>query len=72
MIDILYMNILRLFFILTITFSQIVFGDDKSYVFGWTQLNDPGLMIPRGGTSSGPDVDLDETPNPFWKKIQNI
>ena len=71
MIDILYMNILRLFFILTITFSQIVFGDDKSYVFGWTQLNDPGLMIPRGGTSSGPDVDLDETPNPFWKKIQN-
>ena len=28
-------------------------------------------MNPRGGTSSGPDVDLDEIPNPFWIKIQN-
>ena len=28
-------------------------------------------MNPRGGTSSGPDVDLDKTPNLFWMKIQN-
>ena len=28
-------------------------------------------MTPRGGTSPGPDVDLDDTPNPFWKEIQN-
>mgnify|MGYP001181218388 CR=1 FL=1 len=56
---------------LFILFSQLSFGSQKSYVFGWTQLNNPDLMIPRGGTSSGPDVDLDETPNPFWQQIQN-
>ena len=41
------------------------------YRICWTQLDNPDLMTPRGGTSSGPDVDLDKTPNPIWKEIQN-
>ena len=57
--------------LVTILFSQISFGSDINYVFGWTQLNNPDLMIPRGGTSLGPEVDLDENPNPFWQQIQN-
>ena len=32
--------------------SQFSLGSQYNYVFGWTQLNDPDLMIPRGGTSS--------------------
>ena len=38
---------------------------------GGPNKKNPDLMNPRGGTSSGPDVDLDKTPNPFWIKIQN-
>ena len=57
--------------LVTVLFSQISFGGDTNYVFGWTQLNNPDLMIPRGGTSLGPEVDLDENPNPFWQQIQN-
>ena len=57
--------------LVTVLFSQISFGSDTNYVFGWTQLNNPDLMIPRGGTSLGPEVDLDENPNPFWQQIQN-
>ena len=62
---------MRIFFFITIFFSQLSFSSDSNYVFGWTQLDNPDLMTPRGGTSSGPDVDLDKTPNPFWKEIQN-
>ena len=62
---------MRIFFFITIFFSQLSFSSDNNYVFGWTQLDNPDLMTPRGGTSSGPDVDLDKNPNPFWKQIQN-
>ena len=62
---------MRIFFLIIFCFSQLIFSSDNNYVFGWTQLNNPDLMNPRGGTSSGPDVDLDEIPNPFWIKIQN-
>ena len=62
---------MRIFFFITIFFSQLSFSSDSNYVFGWTQLDNPDLMTPRGGTSSGPDVDLDKTPNPLWKEIQN-
>ena len=62
---------MRIFFLIIFCFSQLIFSSDNNYVFGWTQLNNPDLMNPRGGTSSGPDVDLDEIPNLFWIKIQN-
>ena len=51
--------------------SQFSLGSQNNYVFGWTQLNDPDLMIPRGGTSSGPNVSLDNTQSPLWRKIQD-
>ena len=62
---------MRILFLIAIFFSQLGFSSDNNYVFGWSQLNNPNLMTPRGGTSSGPDVDLDKTPNPLWKEIQN-
>ena len=51
--------------------SQFAHANQSNYVFGWTQLNDPDLMTPRGGTSSGPNVSLDNTRSPFWQKIQD-
>ena len=57
---------MRIILLITIFFSQLSLSSDNSYVFGWTQLNNPDQMTPRGGTSSGPDVDLDGTPNPLW------
>ena len=56
---------------LALVFSQLSFANENNYVFGWTQLNNPDLMIPTGGTSTGPDVDLDKTPNPLWEQIQD-
>ena len=56
---------------LMLVFSQLSFANQNNYVFGWTQLNNPDLMIPIGGTSTGPDVVLDKTPNPLWEQIQD-
>ena len=38
-------------FLISIFFSQLSFSSDSNYVFGWTQLDNPDLMTPRGGTS---------------------
>ena len=46
-------------------------ADGPDYVFGWTQLDNPELMSPRGGTSVGPNVDLDNSTNPLWKMLQD-
>lgn len=51
--------------------ASILSSSEKSYVFGWTQLDNPELHVPRGGTSSGPEVDLDQTPNPYWAKLKD-
>ena len=56
---------------LTLIFSQLGFAKENNYVFGWTQLKNPDLMAPIGGTSIGPDVDLDKNPNPLWVQIQD-
>tara|TARA_B100000900_G_scaffold394305_1_gene391611 strand:+ start:1122 stop:2192 length:1071 start_codon:yes stop_codon:yes gene_type:complete len=62
---------MKLVFIILLLLSQFCFGNQNNYVFGWTQLNNPELMTPRGGSSSGPNVTLDNTQSPFWKKIQD-
>ena len=62
---------MRFLFLLLLFFSFNVYGNSQNYIFGWTQLNNPDLFSPRGGTSTGPDVDLEKTPNPFWLKLQN-
>ena len=62
---------MRIFFFISIFFSQLSFSSDSNYVFGWTQLDNPDLMTPRGGTSSGPDVDLDKTlPTLYGRKYK--
>ena len=62
---------MKLVLIILSLLSQFSLGNQSNYVFGWSQLNDPDLMTPRGGTSSGPNVSLDNTQSPFWQKIQN-
>ena len=62
---------MRFLFLLLLFFSFNVYGNSQNYIFGWTQLNNPDLFSPRGGTSTGPDVDLEKSPNPFWLKLQN-
>ena len=44
------------------TLALNISSSEKNYVFGWTQLDNPELHVPRGGTSSCPAVDLDQTP----------
>ena len=29
------------------------------------------MQSPQGGTSTGPDVDMDKDPNPHWIKLQD-
>ena len=60
---------MKLVLIILLLLSQFSLGNQSNYVFGWTQLNDPDLMTPTGGTSSGPNVSLDNTQSPFWQKI---
>ena len=62
---------MRFLFLLLLFFSFNVYGNNQNYIFGWSQLNNPDLFSPRGGTSTGPDVDLEKAPNPFWLKLQN-
>ena len=62
---------MKLVLIIVLLLSQFSLGNQDNYVFGWTQLNDPDLMTPRGGTSSGPNVSLDNTQSSFWQRIQN-
>ena len=60
-----------LFVFLPLFFSSDVFSEDQKYIFGWTQLDNNHLLFPRGGTSTGPDVEKDVNPNPYWLKLQN-
>ena len=61
----------NLAFVILIFVSLSSFGNDSNYVFGWTQLNDPDLKKPRGGTTVGEKVTLDNNPNDLWVKLQN-
>ena len=63
------MKILAIVILLFVSLSS--FGNDSNYVFGWTQLNDPDLKKPRGGTTVGEKVKLDKEPNDLWEKLQN-
>ena len=59
-----------IFSILLLT-SLTIFGKESNYVFGWSHLENSDLKIPRGGTTTGPAVNLDTQPSPLWEKIQN-
>ena len=62
---------MKFFLFFLIIFSHSTFASENNYIFGWTQLDNPEIFIPRGGTSTGPNVDLDKNPNPFWLELQN-
>ena len=61
----------NLVFIALFFVSLSSYSNDSNYVFGWTQLNDPDLKKPRGGTTVGEKVTLDKEPNDLWGKLQN-
>jgi len=60
---------LKNFLIIFILLSPTLYSSEN-YVFGWTQLNDEKLKIPRGGTTKGPEVNLDTSENINWKRLQ--
>ena len=56
-------------FILLLT--PFAFDQDSNYVFGWSHLEDTELILPRGGSTQGPPVTLDDTPSQAWLDLQN-
>ena len=61
----------HLVFIALFFVSLSSYSNDSNYVFGWTQLKDAELKKPRGGTTVGEKVTLDNEPNDLWGKLQN-
>ena len=58
-------------FLIVFFISLFINAEESKYVFGWTHLKNPDLQTPRGGTSTGPEVELDLEPNPYWEKLKN-
>ena len=58
-------------FLIVFFISLFLNTEESKYVFGWTHLKNPDLQTPRGGTSTGPEVELDLEPNPYWEKLKN-
>ena len=61
----------NIMFVILLTISFLTYGNEYSYIFGWTHLQDSNLKTPRGGTTSGPAVTLDTEPSPSWKLLQD-
>ena len=59
-------------FLIFLLMSFLTYGKESNYIFGWTHLDDPSLKIPRGGTTTGPQVNLDTQPSAAWKRLQKI
>ena len=60
----------KILFLLLISHLTLL-SDEGGYVFGWSHLDDPELKVPRGGTTSGPDVNLDKNISPYWEKLKD-
>ena len=58
-------------YLLLLLISFFYYGDNSDYVFGWTHLKDPILKNPRGGTTAGPQISLDDSPNKKWERLQD-
>ena len=61
----------NILFLILITIPIITFSNDTNYIFGWTHLEDSNLKTPRGGTTNGPEVNLDTRASDFWIQLQN-
>jgi len=65
-------SFLKPFFIAFLLLNCVnCYAESENYIFGWTHLNNPNMQSPQGGTSTGPDVDMDKDPNPHWIKLQD-
>ncbi|MFL3023677.1 MAG: DUF6607 family protein [Methylophilaceae bacterium] len=60
----------RILYLLLIFFTSFSFSNESTYVFGWTQQNNPDLSTPIGGITVGAEVSLDNEPNPLWLELQ--
>ena len=58
-------------YLLLLLISFFSYGDNSDYVFGWTHLQDSALKNPRGGTTVGPKVTLDDSSNEYWNRLQD-
>ena len=61
----------NILFVILLSISFLTYGNESSYIFGWTHLQDSNLKTPRGGTTSGPAVTLDTEPSSSWKLLQD-
>ncbi len=57
--------------LIVIFVSFLSFTNESNYVFGWTHLDEPSLSNPRGGTTSGPEIILDDRRNEYWLKLKD-
>ena len=60
----------KIFFLLLA--SLLSYSENSNYIFGWSHLNDPSFLNPRGGTTSGPQITIDDSQNENWIKLQDI
>lgn len=59
------------FFILIFSLVHLTFLSAQSdYSFGWTHLDIPDVKTPRGGTTKGPSVTLDNSPSSHWVELK--
>ena len=61
----------NILFLILISIPIITFSKESNYVFGWTHLEDSNLKTPRGGTTNGPEVNIDNEASDFWNQLQN-
>ena len=61
----------NILFLILISIPIITIGNESNYVFGWTHLEDSNLKTPRGGTTTGPEVNIDKQTSDFWNQLQN-
>ena len=57
--------------LISFLFFGIVSSEEPGYVFGWTHLADPDLQTPIGGSTIGPEIEMDEDPNSYWLELQS-
>jgi hypothetical protein len=62
-------NLLRALAVAALLFSPMLWaGDAPRYTFSWPI--DGGGLVPRGGTTKGPPVTLDQSESPAWQRLQ--
>ena len=61
----------NILFLILISIPIITFSNESNYIFGWTHLEDSNLKTPRGGTTTGPEVNIDTQASDYWNQLQS-